>query len=125
MLPIWNTSSVLWSYWTTVWDIVVSTLASHEGDRPDTLTIPDNNRLFHWAENTASRIYSSMDLYSGIYTYWNLPTAWPSGNFRLHCECFAFVGSPSHYPTLDSHYLLVHPPFPQPFNRQESFTAEV
>ena len=66
-----------------------------------------------------------MDMYSGIHTIWNLPTAWPSGNLRLHCERFAFVGNPLHYPTLDSHFLLMHPPFPQPLNRQESFNAEV
>ena len=68
VVPIWNTTSVMWSYWATIWDVVVSTLACHEEDKPDFLSIADNNRLHAWAENIASRIYASLDIYSSIYT---------------------------------------------------------
>ena len=113
--PIWNPTCVMWSYWATIWDVVVSTLACHEADRPDFLSIADNNRLYVCAENIASRIYASLDIYSSIYTGWNLPVAWPTGTNRLLCERISCGTSACLEP--EDHYALLHPA-PQPFPRQ-------
>ena len=120
VVPIWNTTSVMWSYRATIWDVVVSTLACHEEDKPDFLSIADNNRLHAWAENIASRIYASLDIYSNIYTGWNLPVAWPSGEARLLCERVALL--PVVCAETDDHYMMLHPS-PQPLARQASFTS--
>ena len=121
-MPIWNTSSVMWSYWATIWDVVVSTFACHEEDKPDLLSIADNNRLYAWAENIASRIYASLDIYSSIYAGWNLPIPWPSGETRPLCERVAF--RPVACPEPEEHYMLLHPSL-QPLTRQTSFIGTI
>ena len=120
VVPIWNT--FMWSYWATIWDVVVSTLACHEEDTPDFLSIADNDRLYAWAENIASRIHASLDIYSSFYAGWNLPIAWPSGETRLLCERVAF--RPVACPEAEEHYMLLHPSS-QPLTRQTSFIGNI
>ena len=122
-VPIWNSSSVVWSYWSTIWDVVVSTLASHEEHKPDFLSIVDKNRLHAWAETIANSIYASLDIYSSICTGWNLPVAWRSGDDRLLCERVAFL--PVVCPDAYTHYRMLHPTTPQPLTQQASFTADI
>lgn len=112
MIPLQDDTSVLWSYWNTIMEVITTNIVIHEGDRPEFVNVLDNNRIFVWAERVSFRVYCTLDCYSGCFTGWNLPNEWPTGEARFRCERVLF-GDPFEPanlepPSSQSHYRLMH-----------------